>query len=192
MTATISKTPSRLAGIIILSVLISCSGSKKTMRNEKKWFPLYWSGKQVGRASFDINVLQLSADSYIPFTTVTEDINYLGANYIFEFVLGDDLSRLTVMRYNPEKDVYISGDSYTLTFEDNTLHRQYYEEDGKNIRYQQNVLDKRRIAYTKELFKTVAEKLRAYYGYYIYSNGPYREHEKIQSIGYELLKFQKI
>lgn len=185
--------------LLALGLSAGCSGSEEVVSGtdhpklkEGRWFPLWWGGEKVGFGMFEVDIMRLSANDVVPITTITEEITYRGDRYIFEFVLVDKLSKMTIKRYDQEEQKFLAGDSYTMTLEDNILTHLYYDNNGQKITNERQIMDYQKVQYTEQLFKEVAEDLNQLYGYYIYEGTTHRTFKRMRSIGYDLLNYDKI
>jgi len=182
-----------VAGCSILEkVGLNIGGSSGPNRTRGEWYPVYWGGEQVGEGKFELEILQFNDGTQQPILTITEDIMYRGGNYIFTFVLAETITRLEVKRYNPEKEVYLPGDSYRIEVDDNILTRVRYGKDGQEIVETREITDQRKLEYTEDLFKNLGSRMRSRYGYYMYSGRDFEEVEKMKSFGYDLLNYDQI
>ena len=186
--------------LVLASIITGCSMLEKVgigdsgsqQRTSGEWYPVYWGGEQVGEAKFDLSILEFNTGEQQPILTITEDIMYRGGNYIFTFVLSQTINRISVKRYNPDKDVYLPGDSYQIEVDDNTLTRVRYGEDGKEIIETREITNRRKLEYTNNLFQELGSRMIPYYGIYMYPRRSFEKVEKMKSFGYDLLNYDEI
>ena len=185
--------------LFLAATLVGCSvlekigiGGSAPNRTRGEWYPVYWGGKQVGEAKFELEILEFNTGEQLPILTITEDIIYRGGNYIFTIVLAETVTQLTVKRYDRKKDIYIPGDSYRIEVGNNTLSRIRYGEDGEQIVETRDITDQKKLDYTEDLFESLGYRMRPYYGIYMYPGRGYEEIEEMISFGYDLLNYRKI
>lgn len=195
------RTTLLLSGICIIAggwIATGCKTGEKTQDKKSAhiptdtWYPLYFSGKDVGRGKYLAEVVSFGKKDNVYTVTVIEDIHFRGDHYKFEFVLADNLRSIKILRYGKDDEYFLHSDSFKIMMDVNVLVHIYYENDGETVRTRREIHDKQKYAYTQELFQFAEEFIISMYGSYVFTGKHYRRYEKIRSLGYELLKYDRI
>lgn len=184
--------------LLVTGLLGSCSSYNPFRSDsgieEGEWFPVYFGGDQVGEAQFDKEIIEFTQQDRVYRTTVTEKIDFKGDQYQFEFTLIDEVTRITILRYDPQRELYYLSDSYSMVFDGENLKHIYYENDGETVREERVISSPNKVNYARDLFRRVQEFLMGYYGGKIQDKAPgyYHEYDRYQSLGYELLNYDRL
>ena len=161
---------------------------------EGEWHPIHFGADRVGESKYSRELIDFGGGDRIYRTTVTEKIQYGDDYYQFEFTLIDEVTKITILRYDPKRDLYYLSDSYTIIFDGGSLKHLYYENDGETVRSERVISDPTKVNYAKDLFRKVQKFVLGYYAGYIYEKPEDRfaHYDRIQSLGYELLKYDRL
>jgi hypothetical protein len=157
-----------------------------------KWQPIYFGGQEVGRAKYDAQYLEFDDGTSVYQIKVTEEVSFRDGQYRFEFVMEDDLQSITILRFSEDGERFLHSDSYKINLDVNAVIHTYFENDGETVRNRREIYDKRKVAYTQELFQNTEDFIVSMYGSYVFRGDHYYRYARWRSWGYELLKYDRI
>ena len=148
---------------------------------------LYWNAEAIGQS-----VLTKDRSSSLVTATVKEVISYTDQKYTFIFELGQSLKNISVFQHNNNSEGYMPGNSYKLYLSEDAIRRVSVGRDENSIRDETVITDPTKVAYTKNLFRDLTQRLMTYYGYYLFDSKNNIQYEQIQSQGFYLLTHRKL
>lgn len=175
----------RMLILLVISTCISaCSLFQSSQRNSDPYRPytIYYGGQEVGTSTFEsILVPGTVGRTYRDF--VTEEIDYFGSRYKFEFVIEGEVQNIKILRYSAGTDQLILGNSYRLEIDGNTVRRTYYDENG-NTANTRVIQSRQMIEHTESIFRLSTQFINSYY---LAKSIEERRSIKMPSLGYQLL-----
>ncbi|MGM0586879.1 MAG: hypothetical protein ACQETE_00550 [Bacteroidota bacterium] len=176
-----------------------CQSSSDLQRPEKPkfvpsntWRPIYFGGREVGRAKYEADYFTFEDGSQVYQIIVTEEITFRDGKYQFKFVLEDALTSITILRFSNDGKRFLHSDSYKINLDVNAVIHTYYKEDGESVRHRREIYDKRKVAHTEQLFANTEDFIVSMYGSYVFRGDHYHRYARWRSWGYELLKYDRI
>ena len=154
---------------------------------------LYYGGKTVGTAVFEENVIEYSEFDYDIEYTVREEIHFKDQRFRFVFVLGAAVSEIRVLRYANNSDtLFRPNDSYAVVNNAGGVYHKYFGPDGKEVIAERQITDPQIVTQTQALFTYCNEYLGSYFMMIEDKRARALRRNRIQSLGYELLQFERI
>lgn len=157
-----------------------------------KWQPIFFGGHEVGRAKYEADYFDFEDGTQVYQVKVTEEVTYLDGKYRFVFVMEEDIKSITILRFSEDGKRFLLSDSYMINLDINAVVHTYYESDGESVRNRREIYNKRKVAYTQELFENTEDFIVSMYGSYVFRGGHYHRYKRWRSWGYELLKYDRI
>ena len=176
-----------------LMALSSCTFYESLFDSEpespitKSEHTLYWNAEAIGQS-----VLTVDRSRSLARATVKEVISYTDQKYTFIFELGQSLKNISVFQHNNNNEGYLPGNSYKLYLSEDAIRRVSVDRDGNTIKDETAVNDPTKVAYTKNLFQDLTQRLMTYYGYYLLDSKNIPQYDQIQSQGFYLLTHRKL
>jgi|GEM_PF-6008488 hypothetical protein len=185
--------------LLIVAVFVGCKSGEDAFGN--KWdsinygdsLELYYGTTTVGKALIDQRVVDYGmGDNAIGYTLI-EELTYRGNRYRFEFTGVGEITSIKVLRYQRRSDsLFYPNDSYEIINNQGGVVHRFFDTDGKTVVRERQIKSPRFIANTNELFQYCNSYISSYFMMLEDKKARYLRHNRIQSLGYELLKFERI
>lgn len=185
--------------LLIAAVFTGCKSGESAFGN--KWdsvhygdsLELYYGATTVGQAVIKQRVVDYGmGDNAIGYTLI-EEITYRRNRYRFEFTGVGEITDIKVLRYQRDSDsLFYPNDSYSIINNDGGVVHRFFDTDGETVVRERQIKSPRYIANTNELFQYCNSYLSSYFMMWDDKKARYLRENRIQSLGYELLKFERI
>lgn len=155
-------------------------------------FEVYYGAQTVGWCDYILRNVEYSDYDVETEERFEEEINFRGMRYKFKFVLYGQLAELHVLRYDSQGIKFRPVDSFAIIRNSGGVYYRYFGDDGETVIREVEIRDPVKVANTAELFNYCDLYLGTYLG--MFSNRKSREMRKnrVQSLGYELLQFDRL
>lgn len=189
--------------LFALSLLTSCNffnklkserlgTDKAVIPNYGKRFEVYYGAQTVGWCDYIHRTVEYSDYDVDIEEQFVEEITFRGMRYKFKFVLYVTMAELHVLRYDSQGLKFRPNDSYAIIRNSAGVHFRFFGDDGETVIREYEVRDPDKVANTAELFRYCDSYLGTYFG--IFNDRKSREmrNNRVQSLGYELLQFDRL
>ncbi|TNE68195.1 hypothetical protein EP331_16015 [bacterium] len=192
-----------IALVLTVLVLSSCSfftkvkserlgTDKPVIPNYGKRFEVYYGAQTVGWCDYIHRAVEYSDYDVDIEERFEEEITFRGMRYKFKFVLYGKMAELHVLRYDSQGLKFRPNDSYAIIKNTGGVYYRFFGEDGVTAIRDYEIRDPDKVANTAELFRYCDSYLGTYFG--IFNDRKSREmrNNRVQSLGYELLQFERL
>ncbi len=176
----------RSISFLILFAAFLISGCSLFMNTEKpdpyRPYDIHYAGVKVGTATMESIIVPGSGSRRFR-DVITEDFEFSGSRYRFEFVYENGLESITIIRFHMDSDQIILGNSYRLVLEENVVRRTYIDENG-SFRNTRAIQDRNIIRNTETIYSLSNQFIRSHY---LSKTVAERRATRMPSLGYQLL-----
>jgi len=183
--------------IVLFSLFTSCQSRKiGTQKIEKpkygNRFEVYYGAQTVGWCDYVVRKVEYSATDADLEESFVEEITFRGLRYKFKFVMYGELAELHVLRYNSNGTQFRANDSFAIVLNGDGLTYRFFSNDGTEVIREMPVKEDQKIAAARELFSFCNNYLNSYRSIIRDTRNRDLRQNRIQSLGFELLQFERI
>lgn len=154
---------------------------------------LYYGGHTVGLAFVEQRKVVYAEDDYEIQYTIREEITYKHKRFRFVFVLSNVITEIQMLRYaNNSDSLFRPVDSYAVVNSPGGVYHKYFGLDGETILSEKDITEPHIVEQIRELFRFCDEYLGSYFMMMEDKKARALRRNRIQSLGYELLQFDRI
>lgn len=166
--------------------------NKEVIPNYGNRFEVYFGTTTVGWCDYIYRSIDYSDyDSELE-ERFEEEIVYRNMRYKFIYILYNRLVEIQVLRYDKDGVKFKPIDSYAISNNVHGVFYKYFGEDGVTVVKETQIMDPSKIANTQELYNFCNNYLTTYQNMIRDRKGRDVRKNRVQSLSYDLLKFERM
>jgi len=187
--------------IVFVALLFVSCNSFSNVKSQKKEatpvnygnrFEVYYGAQTVGWCDYIVRKVEYSASDADLEESFVEEITFRGLRYKFKFILFGELAELHILRYNSNGSQFRANDSFAIVLNGDGLSYRFFSDDGAEVIREMPIKDENKIAAARELFSFCNNYLNSYQRLIRDTKNRDLRQNRIQSLGFELLQFERI
>lgn len=188
-------------GFILLALLSVSCNSFSNVKSQKKEttpvkygnrFEVYYGAQTVGWCDYIVRKVEYSSTDADLEESFVEEITFRGLRYKFKFIMFGELAELHILRYNSNGTQFRANDSFAIVLNGDGLSYRFFSDDGAEVIREMPIKDENKIAAARELFSFCNNYLNSYQRLIRDTKNRDLRQNRIQSLGFELLQFERI
>jgi hypothetical protein len=188
-------------GLVLIALFsVSCSFFS-TIKSQKKEtapvkygnrFEVYYGAQTVGWCDYVVRKVEYSATDADLEESFVEEISFRKLRYKFKFIMFGELTELHLLRYNSNGTQFRANDSFAIILNGEGLSYRFFSDDGEKVIREVPIRDDDKVAAAKELFTFCNRYLNSYLLFINDKKSRDLRNNRIQSLGFELLQYDRI